>query len=139
MTPSTTLWCGKWNLVSDASEAGCASLGVFVHCSDSDTAAWWMQSYTPDACMSTLTSQQLLRVGSAWTNYRARYQLKPLPLPGSPLLRLAPSPPPPPVKKKPVAPVAKPKTASAPAKLVTAAARMAPKKVTKPPVKRAAG
>ncbi len=112
---------------------------VCCSCTGTKTLPCWVQSYTPDACMSHFTSQQMLRVGSSWTAYRASYQLKPLQLPGGPVLRLAPSPPPPPAKKKPVAPVAKPKPATIPAKPVAAAARMAPAKVTKPPVKRAAG
>lgn len=89
--------------------------------------------------MTSFTSQQMLRASSSWSAYRARYQLKPLALPGGPVLRLAPSPLPPAMRKKPLAPVAKPKPAAVVAKPVAAAARMAPTKVTKPPVKSAVG
>ena len=95
----------------------------------------WVQSYTPDACMNEFTAQQLLRIGSAWTTYRARYQLNPLPLPGGPLLRPLPSPPPPPHVKKPTAPATKPKPTPVPVKPVPVTARVAPKKPTKAPVK----
>ena len=88
--------------------------------------------------MNHFTSQQLLRMGSAWDAYRARHQLKPLPLPGNTLLRVNRPPPAPPAKKS-AAPAAKPRTAPARAKPVALAARTAPKKVIKPPVKRVAG
>ena len=105
------------------------------------------QSYTPDACMSAFSPEQLTRIGSGFDAFRSRYQLTPLPLPANPVLRLPPSPPPPAPKKTPTAAATATRSAPITAKPVapvvtkpaTVSARTATKKPVNPPTKKVGG